>query len=107
MTPNPNSVIGIVGSQQQGNSIAADSSSGVGALIALKRNHAMAAGVSMHQQQQQQQQQQQLHPDIIYEMPTDYSGNIVESGDDECDVSGAVSSTATANKRAKYMSEAL
>ncbi|XP_059218681.1 protein fork head isoform X2 [Stomoxys calcitrans] len=73
---------------------------GVGALIALKRNHAMVAGANtaggnsaltnmQHQQQQQQQQQQPnlqgLHPDIIYEeMPTDYSGNIVESGD-ECD----------------------
>lgn len=73
---------------------------GVGALIALKRNHhAMAGGTNtaggntaitlQHQHQQQQQQQQPnlqgLHPDIIYEeMPTDYSGNIVESGD-ECD----------------------
>ncbi|XP_073839785.1 forkhead box K isoform X2 [Musca autumnalis] len=71
---------------------------GVGALIALKRNHAMAAAgtnaaggggntaiTMQHQQQQQQHNLQGLHPDIIYEeMPTDYSGNIVESGD-ECD----------------------
>lgn len=75
---------------------------GVGALIALKRNHAMAAAgtnavviggggggntaITLQQQQQQQQPNLQgLHPDIIYEeMPTDYSGNIVESGD-ECD----------------------
>lgn len=66
---------------------------GVGALIALKRNHAMAAGtvgntlVTIQQTQQHHHQPnlQGLHPDIIYEeMPTDYSGNM-ESGDDECD----------------------
>ncbi|XP_075160090.1 forkhead box K isoform X2 [Haematobia irritans] len=67
---------------------------GVGALIALKRNHAMAAGantaggntaITTMQQQQQQPNLQGLHPDVLYEeIPTDYSGNIVESGD-ECD----------------------
>lgn len=98
---NQNSAFGFVGSKQQGNNIAADSSSGVGALIALKRNHAIAAGANIHQQQQQ------VHQDIMYELPTDYSGSIVESDDEECCDSGGVSSTAAVNKRGKYMHEAL
>ncbi|XP_036326173.1 fork head transcription factor 1 isoform X2 [Rhagoletis pomonella] len=87
------------------------SGNGVGALIALKRNHAMAAGAQ--QQQQQQQQVQTLHPDIIYEeMPTDYSGNM-ESGDECGSIGGGGGSSGNgggssdAAKRPKYISEVL
>lgn len=84
---------------------------GVSALIALKRNHvlavshpAAAAASTLHQQsQQQQQQQQQPHPEIIYEeLPTDYSGHIVDGGEEEC-----VGADATVSKRPKYVSEVL
>lgn len=80
---------------------------GVGALIALKRNHVMAvshpapAPPTLNQQQTQQQPQQ--HPEIIYEeLPTDYSGHIEAAGEEEC-----VSADATAAKRPKYVSEVL
>ncbi|CAD7004998.1 unnamed protein product [Ceratitis capitata] len=110
----------IAGVQQQHNESGAgvvvgnSSGNGVGALIALKRNHAMAAGAQqqqpLHQQQQQQQQQvQTLHPDIIYEeMPTDYSGNM-ESGDEGGSIGGGGGSggSCDAAKRPKYISEVL
>ncbi|XP_017090138.2 forkhead box protein K2 isoform X2 [Drosophila bipectinata] len=73
---------------------------GVGALIAVKRNHVM------HQQQQAvaQQQQQQQHSEIIYEeLPTDYSGHI-EASEEEC---VTTASEATVPKRPKYVSEVL
>lgn len=103
---NQNSVIGGAVGQSHVDSNAGggggNGGSTVGALIALKRNHAMAStaptsAINMgHQQQQQQPQQLQHHPDVLYEeMPTDYSGNM-ESGDDECDA-----------KRQKYISEVL
>lgn len=72
---------------------------GVGALIAVKRNHVM------HQQQAvAQQQQQQQHSEIIYEeVPTDYSGHI-EASEEEC---VTTASEATVPKRPKYVSEVL
>lgn len=82
--------------------VVGSSGNGVGALIALKRNHAMAAGA------QQQQQVQTLHPDIIYEeMPTDYSGNM-ESGDECGSIGGGNSGgSSDAAKRSKYISDVL
>ncbi|XP_034120939.1 forkhead box protein K2 isoform X2 [Drosophila guanche] len=85
---------------------------GVGALIALKRNHVTAGGqhpttATLHHQQQaavqQQQQQQQQHQEIIYEeLPTDYSGHI-EASEEEC----VTTADATVAKRPKYVSEVL
>ncbi|XP_001956495.3 fork head transcription factor 1 isoform X2 [Drosophila ananassae] len=75
---------------------------GVGALIAVKRNHVMHQQQAVAQQQQQQQQQQ--HSEIIYEeVPTDYSGHI-EASEEEC---VTTASEATVPKRPKYVSEVL
>ncbi|BFF98058.1 forkhead box protein K2 [Drosophila madeirensis] len=97
---------------QQAHTDGGVSAGGVGALIALKRNHVTAGGqhpttATLHHQQQaavqQQQQQQQQHQEIIYEeLPTDYSGHI-EASEEEC----VTTADATVAKRPKYVSEVL
>ncbi|XP_030372106.1 forkhead box protein K2 isoform X2 [Scaptodrosophila lebanonensis] len=99
---NQNSAVSVQQAHVESN--AGSGGGGVGALIALKRNHVMAvahpASASLHQQQTAAQQQQQS--EIIYEeLPTDYSGHI-EGADDECANAGA-----EAAKRPKYVSEVL